>query len=319
LRNITAMTRPEGIATGVAYLKTLIVNTFFVEPTAEDAGRWVLVDAGLPGYSRLIIEAARERFGSAARPAAIVLTHGHFDHVGSLPDLLRWWDVPVYAHPLELPYLTGRSAYPPPDPLVGGGALSWLARAYPRGPINLRDRIRPLPESGDVPALGGWRWIHTPGHTAGHVSLFREEDRTLISGDAIVTVKQESALAVLTRYRRLHRPPAYFTTDWTAAADSVRRLAALEPLTLCPGHGRPISGAMLPMELARFADTFACDEVPLRGRYVAEPALADDRGIVSLPPDPLPLALRRMAGGVSLVVAGALIVAVQRRMSAASR
>ena len=42
--------------------------------------------------------------------------------------------------------------------------------------------------------MPGWRWVHTPGHTAGHVSLFRDADRTLIAGDAFVTTKQESAL-----------------------------------------------------------------------------------------------------------------------------
>jgi glyoxylase-like metal-dependent hydrolase (beta-lactamase superfamily II) len=69
---------------------------------------WVLVDAGLPGSAGTIRRHAAEIFGSEARPAAIILTHGHFDHVGALLTLATEWDVPVYAHPLELPYLTGR-------------------------------------------------------------------------------------------------------------------------------------------------------------------------------------------------------------------
>jgi hypothetical protein len=75
-----------------------------------------------------------------------------------------------------------------------------------------------------------------------HVSLFRDRDRTLLSGDALITVKQESAIAVATQRRSMHGPPAYFTQDWPAAERSVRRLAALEPETLLPGHGEAWSG-----------------------------------------------------------------------------
>src|SRR5215207_2933833 len=131
------------------------------------------------------------------QPAAIVLTHGHFDHIGALHTLLHKWDVPVYAHRLELPYLTGQSSYPPPDPTVGGGAMAAMSRFYPRGPYNFEGRVQPLPVDGSVPGMPGWRWIHTPGHSPGHVSLFRDADRLLLAGDAFVTQRQESLLAVL--------------------------------------------------------------------------------------------------------------------------
>src|SRR3954469_25866514 len=182
------------VARDVAFMRCAMVN---VAPV-RNPSRWVLIDTGLPGYGPAIRRAAEARFGGKP-PDAIVLTHGHFDHVGSLEDLLATWNVPVYAHALEMPYLTGRSPYPPPDPLVGRGAMAILSRLYPRGPIDLGARVHELPSDGSVPDAPDWRWIHTPGHTPGHVALYRDSDRTLISADALITTKQESMLAVMTQ------------------------------------------------------------------------------------------------------------------------
>ncbi|HEU4563626.1 MAG TPA: MBL fold metallo-hydrolase [Gemmatimonadaceae bacterium] len=301
------------IAPGVAYMRDRIVNVFFLgTPEAGDEG-WVLVDAGLRGAAGRIERAAAARFGSGARPAAIVLTHGHFDHVGALRTLAERWDVPVYAHELEMPYITGRSSYPPPDPTVGGGAMARLAGLYPRGPIDLGARALTLPADGSIPAMPGWRWIHTPGHTAGHVSLFRDADRTLIAGDAFVTTKQESLTAAITQRAEVHGPPAYYTPDWDAARESVQRLSALAPEVAGTGHGTPMRGSRLRSELERLAQGFDAIARPRHGRYVHEPAVADASGVVYLPPpvpDPMPKVL---AGVAAVVVAGAAVRAMRGR------
>ena len=88
--------------------------------------------------------------------------------------------MPVYVHELELPYVTGRRSYPPPDPSVGGGMMSILSPLYPRAPIDVRRSVEMLPDDGSVPGLPGWTWLHTSGHTDGHIALFRKRDRTLI-------------------------------------------------------------------------------------------------------------------------------------------
>ncbi len=66
------------------------------------------MDTGLENSGNFIIKAAEERFGTESRPEAIILTHGHFDHVGSVIQLSQHWDVPVYIHELEIPYITGK-------------------------------------------------------------------------------------------------------------------------------------------------------------------------------------------------------------------
>src|ERR1700709_394900 len=101
----------QQVAPGVAGLQTIMVNLYGI---ASRAGSWTLVDAGLPFQARRIRNWAERRLGVNRKPAAILLTHGHFDHVGSLQSLAEYWDVPIYAHRLEMPYLTGKSQYPPP-------------------------------------------------------------------------------------------------------------------------------------------------------------------------------------------------------------
>ena len=299
------------VARDVAFMRCAMVNVMALGTPS----RWILIDAALRGYGEAIRSAAEDRFGPGARPAAIVLTHGHFDHVGSLEALLESWDVPVFAHPLEMPYLTGRSPYPPPDPLVGGGSMALLSRLYPRGPIDLGRRVHELPSDGSVPDAPEWRWLHTPGHTPGHVSLFRDADRTLLSADALITTKQESMLAVMTQRCELHGPPAYYTTDWDLARESVRVLAALAPDLVVAGHGQPWGGSDMRAKLQELAQDFDAMERPRFGRYATQPAISDHAGVVMLPPDPLPA---WMAGIGAMAAAAGLVWAVtasRRRMA----
>jgi glyoxylase-like metal-dependent hydrolase (beta-lactamase superfamily II) len=298
------------VASGVFGLRNVMVNVYAV---AGSSGSWVLVDAGLYFSAKCIRGWTQEKFGTV-KPSCIILTHGHFDHVGSVRDLAAEWDVPVYAHPLEMPYITGKSKYAPPEPAVGRGAMAYLSPLYPRGPINISERARPLPEDGSVPGLPGWRWIHTPGHTPGHVSFFRDGDRVLIAGDAFVTTRQESFLSVVMQRVELNGPPRYYTSDWEASKLSVQRLADLQSAVLATGHGLPLSGPDATQALDRLALDFDYWARPNRGRYAYEPALADERGLVAVPPavsNPVP------KFALSLAVAGIAAYALSRRRSRA--
>lgn len=292
----------SSVADGVDRVPIVFVNAYLV---GNPTGGWVLVDTGLPKTAARTRSAVEARFGAGARPEAIILTHGHFDHAGSALELARGWDVPIYAHPLELPFLTGRSDYPPQDPTIPG-AISFISRFFPSSGYDFGTRVRPIPAGGEVPGLPGWRWLHTPGHTPGHISLFREADRVLLAGDAVTTMDLDSWEAQVTREPQLDRPPAPFTPDWRAARDSVQKLAELEPATIAAGHGVPMRGPDVADDLSRFAVQFP---VPGEGRYVPQPARFDENGVVSIPPpvrDPLP-------GRVAALVLGAAVIRRLRR------
>jgi glyoxylase-like metal-dependent hydrolase (beta-lactamase superfamily II) len=300
------------VAPGVYGMRNVMVNVYAL---AGEAGTWVLVDAGLYFAAKRIKNWAETQFRGVT-PSSILLTHGHFDHIGSLRELADDWDVPVYAHAMEIPYITGKSKYAPPEPAVGGGAMAYMAGLYPRGPIDISDRAELLPADGTVPGLPGWRWIHTPGHTPGHVSFFRDEDSVLIAGDAFVTTRQESFFSVLTQRVELNGPPMYYTSDWEAAKLSVQRLADLQPVVLATGHGLPLSGPDATDELDRLAFDFDYWARPHTGRYAYEPAFADERGLVSVPPavsNPVP----KIA--IASAVGGLLLYALTRRRSGVAR
>ncbi|MEX2594649.1 MAG: MBL fold metallo-hydrolase [Anditalea sp.] len=250
----------------VYYYTNQIVNIIMIGDPKE--GDWVLVDAGMPKSGSEIISVIQDRFGRDNKPSAIVLTHGHFDHVGGLMELIEEWDVPVYAHPLEFPYLTGKKEYPEPDPSVEGGLLAKISFIYPTHPIDIKSNLYPLPTDHSVPHMPGWVWIPSAGHSPGHASFYRGDDRILISGDAFITVRQDSLYKVLLQREEINGPPRYLTTNWQAAWESVKNLELLQPLLAIPGHGNAMEGKELRQGLKKLVQEFDKVAIPDHGKYV---------------------------------------------------
>ncbi len=264
----------DDIARGVKGVRILFVNVFAVSPL-DRPDTWTLIDAGLAMSAGKIKHWAEAHFGKETRPQAIILTHGHFDHVGAIKDLLKDWNVPVYAHTDEFPYLTGHVKYPPPDPSVGGGLMAVMSPLYPRTSADLSGKVQALPADGSVPTLPGWRYLHTPGHAPGHISLYREEDKLLLAGDAFCTTDQNSFLSVAKQTPKLTGPPAYYTPDWDAARESVRILSDLCPKTIAPGHGLPMCGEEVADQLKKLSINFDHIAMPDHGKYVHKAATSD--------------------------------------------
>jgi glyoxylase-like metal-dependent hydrolase (beta-lactamase superfamily II) len=232
-RYLHGATLEETVALGVYCLvtgKRRDSNVYFV----QSAETWVLVDTMWRGRAELIKSAAETLFGADTRPRAIVLTHVHPDHAGSAAELAHGWDVTVYVHPDELPL-------PPSGRIIG--ALAGVERRwmFPPG----QDGLRSIDPNVGVPGLPDWQVVPTPGHTPGHLALFREADRALIAGDAVLTVNLNSPGDALSLRHTLGGPPRFATWNWLAATGSVSELARLEPAVLAPGHGRPMTGPVL--------------------------------------------------------------------------
>jgi glyoxylase-like metal-dependent hydrolase (beta-lactamase superfamily II) len=179
--------------------------------------------------------------------------------------------------------------------------MAFLSRFVSSRGRDLNGRMREL-KPNEVPGASGWEWLATPGHSPGHVSLFRPSDRVLLAGDAFATMNLDSWSGLLTGKRTLARGGTPFNTDWEATRLSVKELANLRPNVAGCGHGIPRCDADLPARLERFAKGF---RAPRNGRYVRRPARTDESGIISLPPapfDPVPFAT-----AAALILAGIVL------------
>jgi glyoxylase-like metal-dependent hydrolase (beta-lactamase superfamily II) len=263
------------VRAGVRALSLGFVNVYFVD-SGEPGGEWALIDTGAPWHFSAIVREAQRRYGTR-RPEAIYLTHGHYDHAGSAAALAAYWNVPIFAHEAELPFLTGQCDYPPADPSACGGWLSLASRFASTHGRDLRPFIQPL-AAGPL----GWDVVPLPGHTLGQVGFWQAASRTLIVGDALMNLSADSW-----RIKRgLELPPPPFTTDWFAVRKSINTIVALRPQTLLFGHGAPDSSPHLETKLDNLEQYFA---IARHGRYVGEPVHQDPQGnpiIAPIPPDP---------------------------------
>ncbi len=167
------------------------------------------------------------------------------------------WGVRIYAHSLELPYLTGQRDYPPFN-LSSPGFFTSIARFFPTKTVNLGTRVRALEPNQSIPGLPDWEMIETPGHTPGHVAFFRRSDSVLLAGDAVTTMNLDSFWDTIARRKRVCRPPVPATSNWKNARQSVELLARLRPSVIAAGHGLPMRDSA--DELSRLAESFLAPE-----------------------------------------------------------
>jgi glyoxylase-like metal-dependent hydrolase (beta-lactamase superfamily II) len=157
------------------------------------------------------------------RLAVAALTHCHPDHQGAVKAVCRRFGVPLACHEADVPAMEGRRPMAPRNWLMRLGETFWS------GPPH---RVARVLRHGDE--VGGFRVVHTPGHTAGHVVYFRESDRLAIAGDVLANVH------FLSGEPGLRLPPPFFNVDTRQNLCSVAVLWELRPARVCFGHGPPL-------------------------------------------------------------------------------
>ena len=228
----------------------------------SDGSSWMLVDAGWRTDGPRIQAAARSLLGPTETPSAILVTHVHPDHAGAARELAEAWGCPVYAHPADLPIATGDFAAMarhagPMDRWVILPLMRAIGRRRREAALagsSLAGIVRPLGSGGTIPGVDGWEWIHTPGHTPGHVAYVRARDRVILSGDAILTLEVNAWAGLLWQRQGLSGPPWYTTWDRRAAIASIGEIAHREPSVLACGHGLPLVGPGTAAMVHAFAD-----------------------------------------------------------------
>ncbi|WP_028562237.1 MBL fold metallo-hydrolase [Paenibacillus pinihumi] len=181
----------------------------------EDEDGVTIIDTGMPFMGKAILREARK----LGKIKAVLLTHGHGDHVGGLSYIAKEARIPVYAHKLELKYIEGEEPFPgrkKADHLVEAG----LVQPLPTG-----EDHQLLPIQGLIP-------YHTPGHSPGHVVYYHPEDSVLIGGDLFTSKRG-----------KLQKPAKVFTPNMSEAIASGAIVRELRPSLVSITHSKDVQHA----------------------------------------------------------------------------
>jgi glyoxylase-like metal-dependent hydrolase (beta-lactamase superfamily II) len=238
------------VVEGVHRVEDAYTNWYLVE---ED-GRLTIVDTGVPTSWRSLQDALARLGHDRTQVEAVVLTHGHFDHLGFAERARSELGVPVYVHENDVPLTKHpwrydherRRAYYFATQVRAFPVVVTLVRNRAWWPPAVREVIRF--EGGTLPVPGSPRIVFTPGHTLGHCALYLPERDAVIAGDALVTLDPYTAKVGPRIVAR------------AATVDSERNLRSLDALaetgarTVLVGHGEPwMQGAEAAVARARQA------------------------------------------------------------------
>jgi glyoxylase-like metal-dependent hydrolase (beta-lactamase superfamily II) len=194
----------------------------------RDPDGLTLIDAGLPGSGPALADAIRHAGHRTGDVRRVVLTHFHADHIGGAAEVAAWGDVQVLAHHADAPYMRAAAVGPAPD------LADWerpihdqVTSQLPSQPVTAPRIDREITDGDDLGFGDGATAVAVPGHTPGSVAIHLPRHRVLFAGDAVASRADGTVIR------------GVFNVNRAQAADSLRRLAALDVTVACFGHGEP--------------------------------------------------------------------------------
>jgi glyoxylase-like metal-dependent hydrolase (beta-lactamase superfamily II) len=195
------------------------VNYYLV----EDDGEIILIDTGLPGNSSKIVDYVEKTLKRKPQDIkTIVITHSHFDHVGSLSKIKEITGAQVAIHPADADYVRGKTKH------IGGTFINALIKLF-----QIVYRTKPVePEImlKDCDVMSGYQVIHTPGHSPGSICLYNPEKKVIFVGDIL-------------QYKngRLQSPGKKLIPEPEKYGESLRKLLDLDIKIILTGHTAPVT------------------------------------------------------------------------------
>jgi len=198
-----------------------------------DGAEMVLVDTGIPGQTELFKAEAEKKGISLENLTKIVITHHDIDHIGSLAEMKREFkNVKVVSSEIEGDYITGEKESARLEHMRNNfdkfteERKQWFVKYQDISKKLERIEVDILLKDNEmIPGCSKIRAIQTPGHLPGHMSVYAEESRTLIAGDALGLM--DGKLFINSQN----------TLDMSKAKDSVRKMLELNIDNIVCYHG----------------------------------------------------------------------------------
>lgn len=207
------------IISGIHQLRGRAVNCYL----SVDDNEIMLIDTGLPGNSSKITKYVEKTLKRDIKDIkTIVITHNHFDHVGSLSKMKEVSGASVAIHPADADYIRGKTKH------MGGSFMNAIIKLYQT--IYRTKPVEPeiLLKEGDT--IGKYQVIHTPGHSPGSICLYNPESKVLFAGDDLQYKKG-----------KLQSPGERLILEPEKYIESMKKLLNYDVEVILTGHTAPVT------------------------------------------------------------------------------